>query len=241
MQPNIHTTNIIASIRKELKQHADTATKASGERFFKEPVKLYGVKSAVVHALCKKYFKAIKATDKATLFVLCETLWMSGYLEESFIACNWSYYVHKQYTPKDFNVFEAWVKTFVSNWAACDTLCNHTVGTFVEMYPQYIARLKKWATSSNRWVRRAAAVSLIVPAKKGKFLDEVFEIADILLKDNDDMVQKGYGWLLKAGAHTHEREVFTYVMKHKAVMPRTALRYAIEKMPKALKNKAMSC
>lgn len=71
------------------------------------------------------------------------------------------------------------------------------------------------------------------------FLSDVFEIADALLLDQDDMVQKGYGRMLKVASHTHQREVFEYVMKHKAVMPRTALRYAIEKMPKELKNQAM--
>jgi 3-methyladenine DNA glycosylase AlkD len=53
------------------------------------------------------------------------------------------------------------------------------------------------------------------------------------------MVRKGYGWMLKAASEAHQREVYKYVMKHKADMPRTALRYAIEKMPKALKTAAM--
>jgi len=71
------------------------------------------------------------------------------------------------------------------------------------------------------------------------FLKEVFEISDILLLDSEDMVQKGYGWLLKVASNNHQKEVFNYVMKNKSVMPRTALRYAIEKMPKDLKKNAM--
>lgn len=67
----------------------------------------------------------------------------------------------------------------------------------------------------------------------------MFEIADILLLDRDDMVQKGYGWMLKAASESHQTEVFNYVLSKKAVMPRTALRYAIEKMPKELKAEAM--
>ena len=106
-------------------------------------------------------------------------------------------------------------------------------------YPDYIEHLKKWATSSNRWTKRAAAVTLIIPARKGLFLNDVFEIADILLLDRDDMVQKGYGWMLKAASESHQTEVFNYVLSKKAVMPRTALRYAIEKMPKELKAEAM--
>ena len=59
------------------------------------------------------------------------------------------------------------------------------------------------------------------------------------MNDNDDLVQKGYGWALKVTADTHQKKVFDFVMKHKHHMPRTALRYAIEKMPKELKRKCM--
>jgi 3-methyladenine DNA glycosylase AlkD len=71
------------------------------------------------------------------------------------------------------------------------------------------------------------------------FLGNVFEIADLLLTDNDDMVQKGYGWLLKEASRKHQKEVFDYVMRNKKAMPRTALRYAIELMPKDMKAEAM--
>ncbi|NMC09119.1 DNA alkylation repair protein, partial [Candidatus Microgenomates bacterium] len=141
---------------------------------------------------------------------------------------------------KDFALFEKWINEYINNWASCDTFCNHTVGKFVEMYPEYISKLKEWTKSSNRWVKRASAVSLIIPARNGMFLKDIFEIADSLLLDKDDMVQKGYGWMLKAASQAHEKEVFDYVMSKKNVMPRTSLRYAIEKMPKDLKEKAMA-
>ena len=182
----------------------------------------------------------MRERPKAEIFELCEELWRSGYLEESFTACEWSFFLHEQYEPDDFGIFERWVGTYVSNWASCDTLCNHTVGEFIEMYPEFLSGLKKWARSQNRWMRRAAAVTLIIPARKGKFLDDIFAIADILLTDPDDMVQKGYGWMLKAASQAHQDEVFRYVMEKKAQMPRTALRYSIEKMPKEWKAKAMA-
>jgi 3-methyladenine DNA glycosylase AlkD len=89
-------------------------------------------------------------------------------------------------------------------------------------------------------MRRAAAVSLIVPAKHGKYVDDVLEIADLLLTDNDAMVRKGYGWLLKEASRKHQKKVFDYVMRNRKSMPRTALRYAIELMPKNLKSAAMT-
>ena len=160
-------------------------------------------------------------------------------MEESFVASMWTEKLAQVFIPADFTILEKWVHNYVTNWASCDTLCNHTVGDFIQKYPEYIAELKKWAKSENRWVKRAAAVSLIIPARRGKFLADIFEIADILLLDRDDMVQKGYGWMLKEASKPYQKEVFDYVMHHKAVMPRTALRYAIEKMPPSLRAEAM--
>ena len=236
---NIMST-IIENIRKELINNADEKTRISGERYFKEPVKLHGLKSAVTERIGKEYFVQIKGKPKEEIFGLCEELWQSGFLEEAGIACNLSYYIRKKYEPDDLSIFEKWVDNYVTNWAACDTLCNHSIGTLIEMYPEKIEELKKWAKSTGRWMKRASAVSLIVPARKGLFLEDIFEIADILLTDRDDMVQKGYGWMLKASSQAHQKEVFDYVIRNKAVMPRTSLRYAIEKMPEELKALAMS-
>jgi len=63
----------------------------------------------------------------------------------------------------------------------------------VAKYPESIEEIVNWTESPNRWMKRAAAVSLIIPAKHGQFLPEIIRIADRLLLDKDDMVQKGYG------------------------------------------------
>lgn len=230
---------LISAIRSELRNSADEKTKESGKHFFKEEVKLYGVKTAIVSRIAREHFKEIKDKEKKEIFALCEELWSTGYMEESFIAASWAYFLHKKYEPSDFATFERWVEKYVSNWASCDTLCNHAIGDFIEQYPEYVKELKRWAKSKNRWMRRAAAVTLILPARKGRFLKDVFEIADILLEDKDDLVQKGYGWMLKEASKAHQKEVFSYIMKNKEKMPRTALRYAIEKMPQDMRKKAM--
>lgn len=233
-------TEMMADIRKTLADNIDSKTLQSSERFFKEEVKPYGVKVPIVSQISKHTFSQIESWSKADMFALCDKLWQSGYLEEGFMAANLSYYIEKRYEPADFAVFEKWVNNYISNWATCDTLCNHTVGTFLEMFPEYISELKKWALSDNRWVKRAAAVSLIIPARRGLFQNDIFEIADTLLLDKDDMVQKGYGWMLKAASEVNQERVFNYVMSKKSIMPRTSLRYAIEKMPQELRAKAMA-
>ena len=231
--------NIIDKIREELRQNSDEKTQKSSLNFFKEEIKVYGIKTNIVSKIGKEYFNEIKNKNKSEIFNLCEELWQSGYMEESFIACNWSYAVRKNYEPADFDIFQKWIADYISNWASCDTFCNHTMGVFIEMFPEYLSQLKKWALSKNRWVRRASAVSLIIPARQGLFLNDIFEIADILLPDKDDLVQKGYGWMLKSASQAHQQDVYDYVIRNKTKMPRTALRYAIEKMPENLRLKAM--
>lgn len=230
---------IIETIRQQLHQFADESTRLSGQRFFKEAIQLYGVKSAMVGKISKASFGLLREADKSAIYRLGEQLWQSGMLEESFVICHWSYYLKNQYDATDFAVFEYWVNSYINNWASCDTLCNHSVGSCIEAFPELMGNLKAWTSSENRWVRRASAVSLIVPARKGLFLTDIFEIAERLLTDGDDMVQKGYGWMLKAASQAHQSEVFDFVIQHKTHMPRTALRYAIEKMPATLKAEAM--
>lgn len=230
---------ILSSIRHQLSAQADPKWKAGAERYFKEPVKFYGLPNGAARKIGQEHYKRLPDKSKETVFAYCEELFQSGFMEETIIACNWSEKMKKHYQPEDFVRFEWWISQYVNNWAACDTLCTHTVGDFIMLYPDSISNLKEFTASSNRWMRRAAAVSLIIPASRGYFLPDIFEIARLLLQDTDDLVQKGYGWMLKAASIPHRQEVFEFVVDHKATMPRTALRYAIEKMPAEMRALAM--
>ncbi|MGZ7167905.1 MAG: DNA alkylation repair protein, partial [Halobacteriota archaeon] len=172
---------IIAQIRQELEALSSPEIQQSSKRFFKEEIRCYGIKTATVTALAKKYWKEVKTRPKPEIFAHCEELYQSGYLEESFIVSQWTHALASRYEREDLAVFRRWIDTYITNWASCDGFCNHTVGEFVEQYPQCTAELKRWTQSENRWMRRASAVSLIVPAKRGKFCKESIEIADLLL------------------------------------------------------------
>ncbi len=230
---------IIETLRTELDSIGNEQTANRSRRFFKEPLKLYGITNPVIHQLSKNYFRILKELPKHELFSLCEELWQSGYHEEAIIACDWAIALKKQYSSDDLDTFEHWINNYVSNWAMCDHLCNHPVGELLMRFPHQIDRVKSWCKSPNRWTRRASAVSLIIPARKGYFMPDIFEIAQQLLTDPDEMVQKGYGWMLKVASQSNQQQVFDFVMQNKPLMPRTALRYAIEKMPPELKTEAM--
>lgn len=232
-------SKIIQAIREDLKAAADEKTTQSFQRFFKEQATFYGVKTPTVGKIAKKHLRQIKNLSKAEIFSLCEELYRSDYTEEAFIVAFWLPNLIDKLEPSDLLIFKGWIERYIDNWAKCDGFCNHTIGDLLQKYPDCVVEVKSWAKSENRWLKRASAVSLILPAKRGDFLMDAFEISDMLLQDPDDMVQKGYGWLLKEESRKHQKEVFAYVLRNRYVMPRTALRYAIELMPKALKAEAM--
>ena len=231
--------DVLQNIYNQINLYKSPTVAKSTQRFFKHEIVCYGLKSAMVTKIANDNFKLVKGIPKASIVDYCEIFLKSGVLEESFIAFNWAYRMKSQYVPKDFEILERWIDSYITNWASCDTFCNHTVGSFLMMYPEFLPELFRWAQSDNLWMRRAAAVSLIVPAKKGLFMEEIFKVAAILLLDKEDMVQKGYGWMLKVTIKYHLQEVFDFVMDNKVNMPRTALRYAIEKMPDKMKRAAM--
>lgn len=232
-------STVLVQIRSDLKAAIDEKAQKSFQRFFKEQVKYYGVKTNIVEKIAKKYWSQVETFDKKALFDLCEDLFRSDYTEEAFIVSFWLPNYISYLEPTDLVIFKHWIGSYINNWAKCDGFCNHTIGDMLQKYPQIAVEVKSWAKSKNRWLKRASSVSFIVPAKRGLFLQDVFEICDVLLQDGDDMVQKGYGWLLKEESRKHQKEVFDYVVKNCKVMPRTALRYAIELMPKELKTQAM--
>ncbi len=233
--------NLLKELRTALKEHASSEIQQSGKRFFKpdEQIATYGINTKEVTSISKQFFSQIQNPSKKEIFNFCEQLWQSRFLEETFIACFWSHKMHVQYQPEDIKTFYHWLAQYVDNWASCDTLCNHTIGDFLQMYPDKINELKIWAKQNNRWVKRGAAVSLIIPARKGLFLEDIFEISEILLSDSDDLVQKGYGWMLKAASESYPQAIYDYLITKKKTMPRTAFRYALEKMPEDWRKEAM--
>ncbi len=234
-------TPILKGVKQELNQHIDSKYRDGERRFSKEAIKNFGVRLPERRKIAAKFWPEVKTLNKAELFNLADKIFNSGYNELTTIASNWIWRRREKFQPEDFNLFAGWIARYFDNWAKVDDFCTHSLGYLVNQYPELTKELLKWTDSTNRWTRRAAAVSLIYPfGQRKKYLPMIFKVAGKLLIDKDDMVRKGYGWMLKEASKYNQKKVFEFVMKHKDKMPRTALRYAIEKLPVRLKLKAMA-
>ena len=230
---------IINELRKDFKRNVDLKYKEGCERYFKEEIKVYGVRTKKVKEISFKHFKKVKTLDFYDILKMCEKLLQNKYMEESYVAFDWTYRFRKQFKKSDLKIFERWMNKYVDNWAKCDNLGTRIIGYMIEIYPELVKDVKSWYKSKNRWMKRASAVSFVKPGSKGLYLKDILEVATKLMYDEDDLVQKGYGWMLKETSKAHQKQVFNFVVKQRKKMPRTALRYAIEKMPPRLRKEAM--
>jgi 3-methyladenine DNA glycosylase AlkD len=230
---------IISAFKREIAPYDRPENQINYQRFFKDPLDdPIGLKTAVLRKVINSCYRQFKNYSGREIFDACDQLLGSGEKYMRSLAFEWASRVSDEFKSQDIARFESWIEKFVSDWAGCDTLCG-PLGLFVLKFPDSVSRIFKWTKSKNRWFRRASAVSLIVSLRKGELLKEAFKTADALLPDEDDMVQKGYGWMLKEASNVFPKEVFDFVNARKSKMPRTALRYAIEKLPPSQRKQLM--
>lgn len=157
------------------------------------------------------------------------------------IAFDWAYRVKGQYTADTYPVFYRWLKECVRGWGDCDDFCTHAFGELIPQHKELFPKVLEWTADGDFWVRRASAVALIPSIMRDDYAGfEPYAIADRLLEDPHDLVQKGYGWMLKCLSQVDRDGVKDYLTVHCHDMPRTAYRYALEKFDKETRARLMA-
>jgi 3-methyladenine DNA glycosylase AlkD len=245
----INVEELVTTINEELFRRAGKEAvwfhdEASGYRWL---VKRAGsrrwIDIPIIRTLGRDMFREVKARGIQGIddvLAVCDDLLSRRVSEYRVIAFQWSFRMKRHFELRHFSIFEQWANSHLTGWGSCDDFCTHSLGYFVYRYPQVSPKVKGWVSHPKPPVRRAAAVAFIYSLRRGQALEHIFDVADALLTDPDIYVLKGYGWMLKEATKYYQDIVFDYVQKHKTVMPRVSLRYAIEKMPQDLKDQAMA-
>ena len=123
---------------------------------------------------------------------------------------------------------------FINNWDLIDSSAEHIVGA--HLFDKDKSILYKLAKSNSLWERRIAMLSTFHYIKKNE-LAETFKIAELLLNDKHDLIHKAVGWMLREAGKRDFKAEEDFLKKRYQKMPRTMLRYAIEKFPENLRQK----
>ena len=224
---------IAAHIRTVLKTGGSAPHSADVQHFFKHEVKSRGWYTAELRKVAKRFRRTILAEHgQAYLLQVADQLFAGEVLEEKVFAVMLLEGMTAKFGRPEFKLFENWLDR-ITSWADHDGLVHYLVGPMVAADDAYLVRLPRWAKKKSTWHQRAAAVSLIHTTRQRKNFEHIQAITGLLLASNDDMVQKGLGWLLREAAKTNPKETVPYLMTIRDRTPRLVLRTACETLPAA--------
>lgn len=128
----------------------------------------------------------------------------------------------------------------LDNWASVDSMAGNVVSPLLEKFPALVPEIVRWSASRNVWVRRMSVVPLVPFARHGEYLDEAYGVVEALLGDAEDLMHKAIGWLLREAGKTDAARLERFLLDHGAAVPRTTLRYAIERFPAAQRKRLLA-
>jgi len=236
MRKKVHTATATtpkraaATIGAQLRLLAKPAVAKQGQAFFKDPVRLIGVTAPMMRKVAKALFAQVKATWRCPhALALCWWLVPRRPLEEKAVALLVLGRFANQFSPDLLDHVHYWIdRGWLASWGEIDCLCAEVLGPLVRRYPDLLRQTRPWTASPNRWLRRAAAVALVKSARHGELLDEAYQVAQRLMSDRDDLVQKATGWMLREAGRTDRARLEKFLLRHGPKVARTTLRYAIE-------------
>ena len=203
-------------VRRVLLDGASAPHSEEVQRFFKEEIKSRGWYTAELRKVATRFRRTlIKEHGIDYLVAVADQTFQGDVLEEKVFAVFLLEKNTDDFTPKHFRLFDSWLDR-VSSWADHDALVHCVLGPMVALDLSRTSAVYRWAKSNRRWRRRAAAVSLIRAVRSGETRKQAFphvkKITAMLLADDDDMVQKGLGWLLRESAKADAKLVIPLLM-----------------------------
>ena len=231
---------VAAQIRHALKDGGSAEHAAGVQWFFKEEIKSHGWYTGDLRRAIRRCRKDIlREHDFYFLIKVADQLFSGPVLEEKVAGIFLLESLTDKCGDREFELFESWLDR-IGSWADHDGLVHSLISPMIATKPRRAKSVFKWAKSPNRWHRRAACVALIRGARAKMLFAEITKLSDRLLSDEDDMVQKGLGWLLREAAKFDAKQTVPYLMKIRDRAPRLVLRTACETLPLATKKRVLS-
>ena len=220
-----------AEIRAILRRDGSDEHAKGVQWFFKEQIKSHGWYTADLRRLAGRYRRSIQKEFGLDFLVrVADRLFSGRVLEERVVAVLLLENLTKDLNDSHFALFESWLDR-IRSWADHDALVHYLIGPMIASEPARVKKAFQWARSPHRWHRRAACVALIQGTRQRKFFSEIKKLSNQLLEDQDDMVQKGLGWLLRESAKADPKRAIHFLLKIRRHAPRLVLRTACETLP----------
>jgi 3-methyladenine DNA glycosylase AlkD len=219
---------IAAHVRRVLKDGGSAPHAEGVQHFFKEEVKSRGWYTGELRKVAVRFRRVIlKEQGLEFLVKVADQLFSGEVLDEKNFAVFLLETLTGEFDDEQFKLFESWLGR-IGSWADHDALVHYLIAPMVAADRRRAKHVFRWAKSRDRWHRRAACVALIQGTRQKMFFPEIKRLSNLLLCDQDDMVQKGLGWLLRETAKADAGATLPYLMGIRSRAPRLVLRTACE-------------
>lgn len=221
---------IVQNIQKRLQELGSREKAKVLQRFFKTGPGEYGEGDVFIGVKVPELRKLAKEYQEITVKEVKQLL-KSAIHEERLLAL---FILVRKYSKgnetEKKRIYELYLKNtqFINNWDLVDGSAHHIIGAF--LVDKSKEPLYSLAKSKNLWERRISIISTFYFIKHDKHA-ETLKISEILLTDEQDLIHKAVGWMLREIGKRHMPTEENFLRKHYKRMPRTMLRYAIEKFP----------
>lgn len=221
---------IFEQIRQELEAEADQDKASVVARFFKTGPGEYGEGDIFLGVIVPKQRLIAKRHRDASLADIGRLLKSKIHEERltALLILTYQYPSATEEKKKEIYDFYLAHSSWVNNWDLVDATCPHIVGAYLHSHERSVP--DKLVRSDNLWERRMAVLACFYFIKRGQ-ADDFLQIAEKLLADKHDLIHKAVGWMLReVGKNCGEMILKSFIDKHRQEMPRTMLRYAIERL-----------
>jgi 3-methyladenine DNA glycosylase AlkD len=230
-------TKAAADARRELTRLARPSGDFDASRYFRGggDLRFHNVGTKTMRALARAIYLAHRdewSIDEAMAFA--NLLMADPYLEVKSLGIEVVVRYRRNFTPRLLPVWKQWLaRNQSTNWATTDAISCFLIGPLLLRHPKCAPQMREWARHRNMWVRRAAAAGLIASVRKGCAMDVAYDVARRLHRDPNDLIQKAVGWLLREAGKADSARLEQYLRTAGTAIPRTTLRYAIERFPES--------
>lgn len=236
-QPAISVAQLAKQACRELEAAGDPRRAARMRGYFKpdEDVRSYGVEARVLREMARGWSgqaRGVWGLPEAVDF--CDRMLRRRELEAKAAGILLLGSYRRAFDASLLPRIEQWLEAGrCGDWASTDTLCGEVLRHLIARAPEVVPTLIEWTGRRSLWVRRASAVPLTYFARRGQHLDAAYEIATRLLPAPEDLLHKAAGWLLREAGRSDLDRLEQFLLRHRSRIPRTTVRYALEKFPSA--------
>jgi 3-methyladenine DNA glycosylase AlkD len=213
-----------------LRRLRDPVKAAQSQKYFKDEIVALGVDTPTLRAFVKAQARPLVGQwDVTQAVVCCDRLLRESELEIQAAGLLLLGAFKKGFTLDLLAPSRRWLGNRLDNWALVDGFCGTVLSPLLERYPEVEKTLRIWSKDESLWVRRAALVTLVPFARHGDLLDTTYALAAEHFRDPEDLMHKAMGWLLREAGKADAERLRRFLLKHGPAIPRTTLRYAIER------------